>query len=51
MSGKLFVLNNKLAQMGKDNGMWHKIYTKRFKNPGFKVDKVQWKEALIKKTQ
>ena len=42
-------LNTTLNSKGKDNDLWHNIYILRFKNPGFKVDKVEWKSAMIKK--
>lgn len=33
----------------RDNVFWHKIYVMKYKNPGFKVDKLDWKQAYFKK--
>jgi len=34
-----------------DNVFWHQVYMARppHKNPGFKIDKVNWKKLLVKK--
>ena len=50
--GKLGRLNTQFKSIygtGENQVMWHKLYKMRFRNPGFKFDKVKWKQAFLKK--
>eukprot|EP00347_Sterkiella_histriomuscorum_P001406 403372156 len=49
INNRLMAVNTKMQLQNKDNYLWHKIYMQKYKNPGFKVDKLIWREAYYKK--
>ncbi len=47
--GDVLKIGNSEQNQYDGNLIWYQIYIQRFKNPGFKFDKIKWRSAYIKK--